>query len=118
PGRSACRPGVSGSAASPSPPSCRSDSALGRRRGMLPSWQRAPRLFRPTAPAGDIHHLDGASLGPGELDSLTSPSLFGGSCVVVVRAAQNTPKEVAAELTRYAASPAPDTSLILTHAGG
>ena len=68
--------------------------------------------------AGDVHDLDGASLGPGELDSLTSPSLFGGGCVVVVRAAQNASKEVAAELTRYAASPAPDTALIVTHAGG
>jgi DNA polymerase-3 subunit delta len=37
--------------------------------------------------------------------------------VVVIRAAQNAAKEVAAELTRYAASPAPDVSLIMTHAG-
>jgi DNA polymerase III subunit delta len=68
--------------------------------------------------AGDVHDLDGAALGPGELDSLTSPSLFGGGSVVVIRAAQNAAKEVAAELTRYAASPAPDVSLIMTHAGG
>ena len=67
---------------------------------------------------GDVHDLDGAALGPGELDSLTSPSLFGGGSVVVIRAAQNAAKEVAAELTRYAASPAPDVSLIMTHAGG
>jgi len=67
--------------------------------------------------AGDVHDLDGAELGPGELDSLTSPSLFGGGSVVVIRAAQNAAKEVAAELTRYAASPAPDVSLIMTHAG-
>ena len=39
--------------------------------------------------AGDVHDLDAAALGPGELDSLTSPSLFGGGCVVVIRAAQN-----------------------------
>ena len=49
---------------------------------------------------------------------LTSPSLFGGGSVVVIRAAQNAAKEVAAELTRYAASPAPDVALIMTHAGG
>src|SRR5215470_14390742 len=66
--------------------------------------------------AGDVHDLDGAALGPGELDSLTSPSLFGGGSVVVIRAAQNAAKEVAAELTRYAASPAPDVALIMTHA--
>ena len=28
--------------------------------------------------AGDVHDLDAAALSPGELDSLTSPSLFGG----------------------------------------
>jgi DNA polymerase-3 subunit delta len=68
--------------------------------------------------AGDVHDLDGATLGPGELNSLTSPSLFGGVCVLVIRSAQNASKEVTAELVRYAASPAQDVSLILTHAGG
>jgi DNA polymerase III subunit delta len=67
---------------------------------------------------GDIHDLDGAELGPGELESLTSPSLFGGGCVLVVRAAQNASKEVTAELARYARNPAPDAILVLTHAGG
>jgi DNA polymerase III subunit delta len=68
--------------------------------------------------AGDVHDLDGAALGPGELDSLTSPSLFGGGCVLVIRSAQNASKEAAAELASYAANPAPGVSLILTHAGG
>jgi DNA polymerase-3 subunit delta len=67
---------------------------------------------------GDIHDLDGAALGAGELTSLTSPSLFGGGSVLVVRSAQNAGKEVAAELARYAAHPAPDVVLVLTHAGG
>ena len=67
---------------------------------------------------GDIHDLDGAALGPGEFESLTSPSLFGGGCVLVVRSAQNVAKDVAAELSGYAARPAPDVVLILTHAGG
>jgi DNA polymerase III subunit delta len=67
---------------------------------------------------GDIHDLDGSELGPGELESLTSPSLFGGGCVLVVRAVQNATKDVAAELTRYARNPAPDVVLVLTHPGG
>jgi len=67
---------------------------------------------------GDVHDLDAATLGPGELDALTSPSLFGGGCVLVLRSAQNTAKEVAAELVTYAAHPAPDVSLILIHTGG
>jgi DNA polymerase III subunit delta len=71
-----------------------------------------------TGDAGDVHDLDGAALGPGELESLTSPSLFGGASVVVIRAAQNILKEAAADLTRYLKSPAADVTLILTHAGG
>ena len=65
-----------------------------------------------------MHDREGAELGPGELDSLTSPSLFGGGCVVVIRSAQDASKEVAGELAAYAARPAPDVALILTHAGG
>jgi len=67
---------------------------------------------------GDIHDLEGAALSPGELESLASPSLFGGGTVIVIRAAQNTVKDVAAELTRYSANPAPDVALVLTHPGG
>jgi DNA polymerase III subunit delta len=73
---------------------------------------------RQAGQAGDVHDLDAAALSPGELDSLTSPSLFGGGAVVVIRAAQNATKEIAAELARYAARPAPDAALIMTHAGG
>jgi DNA polymerase III subunit delta len=68
--------------------------------------------------AGDVHDVDAAALGSGELDSLTSPSLFGGGCVLVIRSAQNATKEVAAELASFAARPEQDVSLILTHAGG
>ena len=38
--------------------------------------------------------------------------------MVVVRGAQNAAKEIAAELTQYAAHPAPDAVVVLTHAGG
>jgi len=67
---------------------------------------------------GDVHDLDVSELGLGELDSLTSPSLFGGGSVLVVRSAQNASKDVAAELSGYARNPAPDVILVLTHAGG
>jgi DNA polymerase III subunit delta len=68
--------------------------------------------------AGDVHDLDAAALGPGELDALTSPSLFGGGCVLVLRSAQNAAKEVAAELVTYATHPEQDVALVMTHAGG
>src|SRR5690348_672985 len=73
---------------------------------------------REAGSGGDVHDLEASALSPGELDSLTSPSLFGGGCVVVVRSAQNAGKEVAAELAGYARNPAPDVVLVLTHAGG
>jgi DNA polymerase III subunit delta len=49
---------------------------------------------------------------------LTSPSLFGGQCVVIVRAAHDASSAVAAELTHLAAAPPPDVHLVVTHAGG
>jgi DNA polymerase-3 subunit delta len=73
---------------------------------------------RDAASGGDVHDLGGSELGLGELASLTSPSLFGGGAVVVIRSAQNASKDVAAELARYAKNPAPDAVLVLTHAGG
>lgn len=68
--------------------------------------------------AGDLHDVTAAGLAPGELTSLTTPSLFGGAAVVVVRGAQDAVKAVAEELTSLAASPPPDVVLIVTHAGG
>ena len=67
---------------------------------------------------GDLHDVAAAGLAVGELASLTSPSLFGGGGVVVIRGAQDAGKDVADEIARYAAAPAPDVVLILTHAGG
>ncbi len=72
----------------------------------------------PATASGDIHDVAAADLAAGELASLTSPSLFGGGGVVVIRSAQDARKEVADEITRYAADPAPDIVLIITHAGG
>jgi DNA polymerase-3 subunit delta len=66
----------------------------------------------------DVHDLDGAALGSGELESLTSPSLFGGGSVLVIRAAQNLLKDPAADVVRYLSAPSPDVALVLTHAGG
>jgi DNA polymerase III subunit delta len=67
---------------------------------------------------GDVHDVPAAELAAGELAALTSPSLFGGGGVVVIRSAQDAGKEVADEIVRYAADPAPDVVLIVTHAGG
>jgi DNA polymerase III subunit delta len=66
----------------------------------------------------DVHDVAAGGLSAGELSGLTAPSLFGGGTVVVVRGAQDAGKDVSAELTRLATSPAPDVFLIVTHAGG
>lgn len=66
----------------------------------------------------DLHDVEGGALTAGELMSLTSPSLFGGGSVVVVRGAQNVAKETAAELIRYASAPSPEAVVVLAHAGG
>jgi DNA polymerase-3 subunit delta len=66
----------------------------------------------------DAHDLLAASLTPGQLAALVSPSLFGGGCVAVIRAVQDASKDVATELAGYAAAPAGDAVVVLTHAGG
>lgn len=67
---------------------------------------------------GSVHEVTAAGLAPGELASLTSPSLFGGGSVVVIRGAQDAGKDVAEELGAFAADPPPEVALVLTHAGG
>src|ERR1700678_1670791 len=71
-------------------------------------------------PAGDadVHDVRGADLTAGELAMLTSPSLFGGEQIVIVRAAHEASAAVAAELGQLAAQLPPDVTLIVTHSGG
>jgi DNA polymerase III subunit delta len=72
----------------------------------------------PTGEGTDVHDVLATSLAPGELTALTAPSLFGGGCVVVLRSAQDAGKDLAAEIVALAATPLPDTVLVITHAGG
>jgi DNA polymerase III subunit delta len=65
-----------------------------------------------------VHDVSATGLTVGELSGLTAPSLFGGGCVVVVRSAQDSGKELSAGLVRLTRSPAPETFLVITHAGG
>ena len=49
---------------------------------------------------------------------MLSPSLFGERRVLVVRAAQDCAKDVAAELLAYVADPLDDVHVVVVHAGG
>jgi DNA polymerase-3 subunit delta len=69
-------------------------------------------------PETEVVDLGPGTLEPGRLLELTSPSLFGGGKVLVVRSAQDLGKDLAAEVTAYAADPADDITLVLVHHGG
>jgi DNA polymerase-3 subunit delta len=71
-----------------------------------------------TGSGPDVHDVRGADLTAGELSMLTAPSLFGGDCVVIVRAAEDANSAVAAELGQLAAAMPPEVVLVVTHAGG
>jgi DNA polymerase III subunit delta len=69
-------------------------------------------------PEADVRELAAAAPGPGELDELLSPSLFGGRRILVLRDGQDAKKELVAAVLRYAEAPDPDACLVVTHAGG
>jgi DNA polymerase-3 subunit delta len=66
----------------------------------------------------DVHDVKASDLSAGELSMVTSPSLFGGETVVIVRAAHEASTAVATELGKLAAALPSDVTLIVTHAGG
>ena len=76
------------------------------------------RAARARTPDVEVRDLEGATLVPGDLDEVLSPSLFGDERVVVVRAAHDLSKEAAAEVVAYLADPLPEVQLLLVHAGG
>ena len=76
------------------------------------------RLVEAARPADDVRHVQAAGLRPGELASLTAPSLFGGGCVIVVHGIADAAKNVADEIASLAGDPPPETVLVLTHTGG
>lgn len=76
------------------------------------------RAARARDPQTEVVELDGGAVQPNSLAEVLSPSLFGDERVVVLRAAQDLSKEVAAEVLAYAADPVPEICLVALHAGG
>ncbi|MEW2352762.1 DNA polymerase III subunit delta [Spirillospora sp. NPDC029432] len=69
-------------------------------------------------PEAEVIDLGPGGLEPGRLAELTSPSLFGGGKVLVLRSVQDLGKDLSAEVLRYVKSPADDVALVAVHHGG
>ncbi|HEU0103221.1 MAG TPA: DNA polymerase III subunit delta [Mycobacteriales bacterium] len=76
------------------------------------------RAARELDPQVDVRDLAAGEVQPGDLPELLSPSLFGDRRVLVVRAAQDLDKSVAAELMAYVAEPLDEVAVVACHAGG
>jgi len=76
------------------------------------------RLARSADPDVDVRDLDGASVEPGDLAALLSPSLFAERRILVIRDVQDLVKDTAAEVVSYLAAPLDEVTLLLVHAGG
>jgi DNA polymerase III subunit delta len=66
----------------------------------------------------DLSELAAASLGPGAIAEISSPSLFASMRCVVVSALEDLPGDAVQPLMAYVAQPSPDVALLLHHTGG
>lgn len=86
--------------------------------------ERAVRDLVKSVEGDEVQQLDATALEPGQLTVATSPSLFGGAPVVVLRGVeglvQSEPslEDALAEVLAYVAEPSPDACVVLVHGGG
>ncbi|WP_433339070.1 DNA polymerase III subunit delta [Spirillospora sp. CA-294931] len=73
---------------------------------------------RANDPDIEVTDLGPGGLEPGRISELTSPSLFGGGKVLVLRSTQDLGKDLTAEVLTYARRPAEDIVLVAVHHGG
>jgi DNA polymerase-3 subunit delta len=73
---------------------------------------------RTADPHADVRDFEGRELTVGELAEMTSPSLFGGCRVNVIRNAQDVRKPVVSSLLEYARAPEANMCVVVVHAGG
>jgi DNA polymerase-3 subunit delta len=69
-------------------------------------------------PTAEVHDIEPPALLPGTLLALTSPTMFGGRTVVVLRDVQDLAEDVRDEVLAYAVRPEADVTLVAVHAGG
>ena len=65
-----------------------------------------------------MSELAAATLGPGAIAEISSPSLFASIRCVVVPALEDLPADAVDPLVSYVANPSPDVALLLHHTGG
>lgn len=76
------------------------------------------RAARAQEPDAEVRELLCAELQRGDVDDALSPSLFGGRRVVVLRAAQDLPKDLGDGVVRALGDVPDETSVVVVHAGG
>jgi DNA polymerase-3 subunit delta len=76
------------------------------------------RAVRAADVDADVHDLAPGSLTPGLLDELTSPSLFAEQRLLILRAVEDLPAAVAAELAARLHDPGEGVAFVLLHGGG
>lgn len=75
-------------------------------------------VLRGAEPALEIHDIDAASYGTGELFTVASPSLFAEPRFIRVVGVEHASDAFLDDAKRYLLAPADDTTLVLRHAGG
>lgn len=75
-------------------------------------------MLRSHEAALEIHDIDAASYGKGELFTLASPSLFAEPRLIRVDAVEKSSDAFLEDAKRYLSQPADDTTLVLRHASG
>lgn len=78
----------------------------------------AVEAARAADPATIVADYTAQEMSVGDLMAAVSPGLFGGPQVAVIRGGQDARKELAEAILSYVATPEPDVTLVVTHAGG
>lgn len=76
------------------------------------------RAARAAQADAEVRDLAGGALQRGDVDDALSPSLFGGRRVVVLRSAQDVPKDLADGVVAALGDVPQETSVVVAHAGG
>lgn len=69
-------------------------------------------------PETDVHRIEAATYTPGLLRSAASPSLFGGTAMVIVEGAESMSDAFLTDALEYVAAPDPEAVVVIRHGGG